>query len=147
MLDAGISGWRRTGCWLFSCSRPSLVFVEWEEKGWSGPLVLKWRMRCNVVKVECKWKISDIKAVTTESELNTRLGTCRHFSFNRIDWLCSPVFHSDRVWSIPWLPVLGWILYLEIFDDTMETKLSDNSTLENITFPGREREGRGIFNS
>lgn len=80
-----------------------------------------------------------------------RLPVCASIEFNRF-----PVFQPDTkrcregmesVWSKPCLThrPLGWILYQKIFDDTMETKLWYNFTLENITFPG---EGRGgIFNS
>ena len=48
--------------------------------------------------------------------------------------------------TLPYTDQLGWILYEEIFDDTMETKLSYNFTLENITFPGEEGGEYLIYN-
>ena len=48
--------------------------------------------------------------------------------------------------TLPYTDQLGWILYEKIFDDTMETKLSYNFTLENITFPGEEGGEYLIYN-
>ena len=47
--------------------------------------------------------------------------------------------------TLPYTHQLGWILYEEIFDDTMETKLSYNFTLENITFPGEDGGGEYLI--